>query len=259
MGHGYKHGTSGGGGGGALNFDVVNGFNTPPSNPKENTLWVNTSVVITSWVFSATKPENPTQGMVWFHIGTSSSAEFNALKQNTIQVYPISASIYNNGEWSEKEVKIYKNGQFTGIVSWDGILYNKGDECTAVTGGWSLTGTGTKNTDSITLGEDPWRFDINSTAYTNLEIDLTGKKTLEAYFVEANAKAGGYVYLEVYQGENKVATKTVANLQQIANEWSTLDISALPAGKYVVKVRIYYNNSSVNILLKAIFNEVRCK
>ena len=105
----------GGGGGNSLNFNVVNGWDSPPSNPKENTIWVNTGVVITSWVFSATQPANPAQGMVWFSTGASSPVAFNALKKNSIMVYPMSARIYNNGEWSEKEAKIYQNGAW---VEW---------------------------------------------------------------------------------------------------------------------------------------------
>lgn len=43
------------GGGENLNFKVVGGTSAP-SNPKENTIWVNTSTAITSWDFSATEP-----------------------------------------------------------------------------------------------------------------------------------------------------------------------------------------------------------
>ena len=43
------------GGGENLNFKVVGGT-TEPSNPKENTIWVNTDTAITSWDFSATEP-----------------------------------------------------------------------------------------------------------------------------------------------------------------------------------------------------------
>lgn len=43
------------GGGDNLNFEVVGGT-TQPSNPKENTIWVNTSTDISSWSFSPTYP-----------------------------------------------------------------------------------------------------------------------------------------------------------------------------------------------------------
>lgn len=46
---------TGGGGGAALNFKVVQGL-TQPGTAEENTIWVNTDQKITSWVFSAIKP-----------------------------------------------------------------------------------------------------------------------------------------------------------------------------------------------------------
>ena len=52
----------GGGGIAGLNFKVVGGT-TQPTNPKENTIWVNTNTDITSWVFSAGQPESPTEGL----------------------------------------------------------------------------------------------------------------------------------------------------------------------------------------------------
>lgn len=42
-------------GGMSLNFKVVGGTSAP-SNPKENTIWVNTSTAIHAWDFSATEP-----------------------------------------------------------------------------------------------------------------------------------------------------------------------------------------------------------
>lgn len=124
-----------GGGGAALNFKVVG--NPKPSNPKENTVWVNTNIDIPSWIFSAIKPENPVYGMVWFSVGTSSNAEFNSLKKNGIMVYPISASQYIGGEWVSVTATSYQGGAW---VDWIEYLYNKGDLCNHITGGWNTRG-----------------------------------------------------------------------------------------------------------------------
>ena len=43
------------GGGTSLNFTVLGGT-TRPTNPKENTIWVNTTVEFESWIFSADQP-----------------------------------------------------------------------------------------------------------------------------------------------------------------------------------------------------------
>ena len=111
--------TNVGGGGGGLNFKVV-GVSAQPGNPKENTIWVNTDTEITSWAFSATEPESPVEGMVWIVTGTSSTVEFNALKKNGIQVYPVSCKQYVSGAWADRFAYVYQNGawsQFSEVIT----------------------------------------------------------------------------------------------------------------------------------------------
>ena len=100
-----------GGGGGGLNFQVIGGT-TAPSNPKENMIWVNTSTKITSYIFSVTQPTG-SAGMVWISTGTSSTVEFNALKKNAIQVYPISAKQYVSDEWTAVHAETWQNGMWS--------------------------------------------------------------------------------------------------------------------------------------------------
>ena len=116
-------------GGVELNFEVVGGT-TQPANPKENTIWVNTSNEITGWIFSAEEPEAPELGMVWFAVGLSSPVEFNALKENTLQVYPALAKQYAIGEWSESPAKIYQGEKWVNLEDTllppvDGWNFNK--------------------------------------------------------------------------------------------------------------------------------------
>lgn len=96
-----------------LNFDVVGGTSAP-SNPSENMIWVNTSTDIVSWAFSATEPTGST-GMVWFSTDIESVAEFNALKTNSIQIYPTSAKQYVNGAWTDVVAQSYQNNTW---VEW---------------------------------------------------------------------------------------------------------------------------------------------
>ena len=111
-----------GGGGAALNFKVVGGT-SQPANPKENTIWINTSTPITDWVFSATQPTSAS-GKVWIHIGTSSVVEFNALKKNGIQVYPLSAKQYVDRAWKNVTAKSYQGGKW---VDWITYLFKSGE------------------------------------------------------------------------------------------------------------------------------------
>ena len=183
MGIGRKRGP--GGGGASLNFDVK----AYPSEekllaavPKENTIGIITTTPITNWIFNATEPETPDPGMVWISIGTSSPVEFNALKKNGIQVYPLSAKQYVGGAWVDKTAMSYRGGEW---VDWIIYLYNHGDECENITGGWVFskgssssvhsTGTGTKNNGSITLNVSGRATGV---ARPSNKIDLTGKSTL---------------------------------------------------------------------------------
>lgn len=113
---------AGGGGGGSLNFKVVGGTSAPAS-PAENTIWVNTAVSITSWVFSATAPTSPAAGMVWFATSNSSSVAFNAVKKNGIWVYPAGCQQYVSGAWVTKTAKTYQSGAWKDWVFW---LYKDG-------------------------------------------------------------------------------------------------------------------------------------
>lgn len=168
------------GGGAPLNFKVVG--NPQPTNPRENTIWINTDTAVTGYVFSAAAPSSPTQGMVWIAVGTSSPVEFNALKKNGIQVYPISAKQYVSGAWVGRTAKIYQGGEWH---DWMFDLYVDGSEwetrALKPSSGWPhvYTPTVTKNTDGSTTvsltvsgegGGGVWELknDIDVTNYKSL-------------------------------------------------------------------------------------------
>lgn len=127
--------SSGGAGGGGLNFRVIG--NPPPASPKVNDIWIDTDVPITGYELSPAEPANMTEGMVWITIGTSSTVAFNALKKNGIQVYPIYAKQYVSGALVDKTAKSWQGGEW---VDWIRYLFNNGDQCTELTGGWSDSG-----------------------------------------------------------------------------------------------------------------------
>lgn len=152
MAKGFKHGA---GGGASLNFKVIG--NPQPETAKENTIWVDTDVEITSWVFNAAQPETAEEGMAWIFTGASSTVEFNALKKNGIMVYPLSAKQYVSGAWVDKTAKIYQGGKW--VEWWNGELYDTGNEYTTFTGGWTATAiagstTVTKDATSMTIKTD---------------------------------------------------------------------------------------------------------
>ena len=240
MGEAFITRRGGGGGPAGLNFRVIGGTSAP-SNPKENDIWVNTSIPVSSWVFSAdapggnkvttsvaTKevylnssgvltsntsysvsgyteiPANTTHimvrhsstgsngvyhefsnaskqkisvvaraagdityevpanakyvrlslrtsagdsdtpsfipytaeydGMVWISTGVQSSNEFNALKKNGIQVYPISAKQYVSGAWVDKTAKSYQHGEW---VDWSVYIFDSNSDASEFTVGYN--------------------------------------------------------------------------------------------------------------------------
>lgn len=251
MGKGYKHGGSGGA---ALNFNVK----TYPSEtelkadkPRENTIGVITTTTMTSWVFSATEPKEPKVGMVWFKLGTSSAVEFNALKNNTLQVYPLTAKQYVGDTFVEITAMSYQVGEW-GV--WSKYLFDYGSQSYVwQTRGWAYNSSGlakaptiTENTDgSVSLSLTAGAGSYPGGAYELAEdVDLTSIKKLELYGEYSGTFASVNdcnVYLIAinrstqYWGGNAAA--------QAYAYWNSefplvLDVSSL-TGKYDIAVVLY--------------------
>lgn len=138
------------------------GGTTAPANPTDKTIWLNTAVAITGYTYSATEPGSPSEGLVWLISGSASPAAFSLTRRNPIMLYPVSAKIYHSGAWVQTIGQIWLNGAWGPLGAYD--LYNAGDECTAITGGWAkangnggstagwnTNGTITKGATSVTL------------------------------------------------------------------------------------------------------------
>lgn len=182
---GWGAGNLGGGSGGGLNFKVVG--NPQPTSPKENTIWVNTDVPITSYVFSATQPTG-SAGMVWITTGTYRPVAFNALKKNGIQVYPISAKQYIGGAWVEKTAQIYQGG------AWYDFYYYifKSGEGQKV----ALTTYKENSSVNVTIGTDTIILSYSGEAFcsgiqTKSKIDLTDYSTIKIAYTCSMVPSGG--------------------------------------------------------------------
>lgn len=128
-----------GGGRTSLNF-AVEAYATEEAllaaAPKENTIGIVTDVPITSWALSATEPAAPEAGMVWITVGKNDKAEFNVLKKNVLNVYPMLAEQYINDAWTRLVAMTYRSTEWQ---EWKPRvhLFRNGDDCFDVTGGWS--------------------------------------------------------------------------------------------------------------------------
>lgn len=161
-----------------LNLKVVGGT-TQPTNPAENTVWVNTDVDINGYAFSSAAPTNPVAGMVWFDTGTSSNTAINVDKKNTVMLYPLDCKQYVSGAWVSKTAKVYLNGAW--VELWDGTIFDNGNEYTVITGGFSGEGS----FQQITTNKNGYLgvlagYGSTGAVLTNSAIDLTDFSTLTA-------------------------------------------------------------------------------
>lgn len=197
-------------------------------------------------------------GQVWISTGTSSIMEFNALKKNGIQVYPISAKQYIGGAWVDKTAKSYQGGVW---CDWMYDLYMDGGEWQArglaPDSGWPLAYTPavTKNTDgsttvSVTVsgegGGGVWdlKNDIDVTNYTALCIKC--KVSLPS-----RTEAGVCAHLAViprnasYWTTNAAAIRTLPSTNNGITTYE-LDISSL-RGTYDIAVCGRWNGAWLGV------------
>ena len=241
-------------GGNPLNFKVVGGT-TEPSNPKENTIWVKTEK-IGAWYFSETQPEGLQEWDVWFITGKSSAIEFNALKKNGIQVYPMSAKQCVNGALTDVQAYSYNNNEWISWFVFDGYLYNAGDECEKITGGWVQTsysgysnGTVTKNATYITLKAST--ANQCSAVKTVRKINFKKFKTLSIKITHAEVVGGASCKIVVASDINSDVQATLS----ISSAGSkSLDVSTV-SGEYYVYIYAIRPSSSADFDVR--FSEVK--
>lgn len=255
----YGNGSGGAAGGGAgtgLNFKIVGGTSQPTS-PKENTIWINTSTAITSWIFSSTQPSG-SNGKIWISGGAASPVAFNVLKKNGIMAYPISVKQYVDGVWVDKTAKTYQNGEW---VDWIVYMYNKGNQYTALTGGWTSYGDYARitfNSDHIHLtikddSNEQWGM-----AHTVNKIDVTGINTLYFYIDERTSAD----IAESSNANSKYSTVGISNSPDVrthgwvayaripsgtVDTWFEVDVSSY-SGEYYVCILNANNASNVTYM-----------
>lgn len=228
MAKGFKHGSGGGAG---LNFKVVG--NPKPEVAKENTIWINTHVPISSYIFSIQQPTDHTEGMVWIDTGPYSTVAFNALKKNSIFVCPLSAKQYISGVWTHKDAQIYQNAAWNPMLQ--GIVFDA-DSLTNETGGFTVTASkatyGTTTASITTESDGTYRFNVkngdnqwyNADAYSNTVFDLSHFNTARfTWTVKANGVAGVYMNM----GFNNALVSVDGNLQKAGTYETYVDVSAL--------------------------------
>lgn len=243
------------GGSGGLDFHVVGGT-TQPSNPKENTIWVNTSTDIPHYVVHYTAPTSETykvNGAIWICDNALrwQSPDINIAKNKEklyLPIFPTAVQQYENGAWVRKTAYVYKSGAWTEL---DRYLYNNGDDYTARTGGWitynpaSNTTNYTYGIGTCTAGDQYFRLKAvpvqGIARQTVNKIDLTSVGSIKVTIQQSGTFNWATFYVFVTsvsnskQGVNDAATYKVNGLNGLSTKKRTvsLDVSSLTDSYYV--------------------------
>lgn len=225
---GWGNGNLGGGSVAGLNFKIVavESENMLPSYPNENTIAIFSETEINGYSFGITEPESPEEGMLWILTGCTSPVAFNALKKDTIMVYPSSAKQYVTGIWMPVQAMTYQKGEW---INWIQYLINNGFaaiefitqriEITESSGNMTISGTASGF-------HEMYADNIDLTAWNN--IVLTGSFNVGA--------SGSGLILAVWEIDvDEVIYSSAVSYEVITDGGATLDVSSL-SGKYKVGI-----------------------
>lgn len=243
------------GGNASFNFKIVGGTSAP-SSASENTIWINTSTAITSWIFSTTQPSG-SSGMVWIKTGLYSMNAFNALKKNGIQIYPLNAYQYNGSSWVSKPIKIYQGGAWKTpevyLYNYDKLGYtwqSVGKAISSDSGGDPVAPTVTTSSSGVMNIDHTETYDGDryntGIVYITQKIDFSQANTLTFNGVLTTNKEAKYCSrLCIWSNIGEyVSTNLVKEIQAEVNGTVTLDVSTL-TGSYYVGFSIHDTTSTV--------------
>lgn len=257
--------TNAGGGGSSLNFKVIVVASELllPATAKENTIAVITDTAITSYVFSVSAPTSPAEGMVWVATGTASVVGFNALKKNNIQLYPSGCQQYISGVWTVKKAVTWQNNAWQ---SWEEYLYNHGDQCNELTGGWASFSRTDKNVvsfeaDHIFMSAAYVASNYGATVCSANKIDVTNKSLLRLVASSERVSSGvtdipqarfGLVSAKQYKAPTDPSSWTASVALVHSQDFNTtkvyktyyLDISSVSGSYYVAASNFLYGDYS---------------
>ena len=190
-----------------------------------------------------------------FSTGTSSAVAFNAVKKNTVMVYPLSAKQMVGGTLVDKTAKSYQNGEW---VDWIVYLYNKGNQYVSITGGWeSHTDNPTtcsvtfKNDSIVTSGEHRvGSAGAAAIAYTKDAIDLTDVDYVLAEVsnvsYDSSVQCGvmvSYTQSSFKSYEYNTLSSFIAATAAVNSGTVMVDVSALK-GKYYIGIGVTYGTGN---------------
>lgn len=252
--------------GGGLNLKVV-GSTTQPTSPKENTIWVNTSVSIGNYQFCSTEPSvRPdgsalSNGDIWIEVSSISDVSCNISKKSKLLLSPIECRQYISGAWVVKPAKSYIDGQWT---DWVYYLYGNGSLTTGCIFSrpyvdYSLFDT---YNNQITISI-PVAGQAKNPIYIGHKVDLTNKSTVEMSVLNRTSTNYGWCGIivtdtatienDALDGYNDVSSKYVVRTLDKDSKHcftQTLDVSSLTGEYYVwFGFMIFHSNATGSVII----------
>ena len=186
-------------------------------------------------------PDSVEYGTVWIQMSEGGSATINALRSNALMLTLadvqslIGLDLFGSGErtWMKLPGYVYQNGEWIPIKTLMLTLYDAGDTCSAVTGGWTKTGgTLTFNTDHMMLmGSGVVLFTVNM-------INLRNYSTLRFSVIASSTES----VTTVGVGTGTAAGEFVSSraVPQGSADYTDVDVDVSSlVGTYYVKVQTY--------------------
>lgn len=183
-------------------------------------------------------------GQVWIKSSADSIVSFDGFKRNAkgnnIAIHPGEVWLFRTGYgWQNynQYTKIWKDGAWIAMPTWDGYYFNAGDQCTDITGGWtnsgwtssswSVTQQSAVNSSSLyVLGQS----NSLSAVGTVQKVDLTSIKTLKAS-INQN---GGTVTMCICDSKNTSSAVASKDNTTTGSREISLDVSGYSGGYYII-------------------------
>lgn len=222
------------GGGGAaekLSFAVV-GSASQPSAPAANTIWVKTSVAITSWAMQPTAPSGPSAGMVWIKTALSGGAALNAITKNALTIALVGCQQYSGTAWEPKEASLYTGSAWVQFAVEQLILFAAGG---GYTDKWATdyqasgytVNAGTIADDGLTVATPYGPYSVLGTA---APIDVTNFASVNA---DVTYTVGGGGVIQMTMPTDKANINASPSVAITATGTVSVDVSSLTGEYYV--------------------------
>lgn len=190
-----------GNGGGGLRLRTFGGTSAP-SNPRDNDIWIKTDIAIAAWELSdKTFPswEMPS-GFVYIKGDFAGSYDYRETTGLALDVPGNHDGIiyagltncvqYDGSAWASKDAYVYHDGWHQFSYTWNGELFDNGNQYTTITGGWTLSkfsvtdGAFDTGLTSQTSGNDVMACSVN-------KVDVTRFSTLHISCYSNYSNSGG--------------------------------------------------------------------